>query len=143
MWLKSIDAQNRYENMNTALIMTDVAAAFPARQPSTVHHTLAPLVDPMIYRWSADWLSDRSIGLTIDGIQSPRQEFRCGIPQGSPLSQILFGLVCETALNGLPPGASYVDDCSWAIPFSSPRQLQSEAGQLLDTVNDRFKQHGL
>jgi hypothetical protein len=28
-------------------------------------------------------------------------------------------------------------------PFSSPRQLQREAGQLLATVNDRFKQHGL
>jgi hypothetical protein len=103
----------------------------------------SPLVDPMIYRWIADWLSDRSIELTIDGIQSPRQESRCGIPQGSPLSPVLFGLVCATALKGLPPGASYVDDCSWAIPFISPRQLQREAGQLLGTVNDRFKQHGL
>jgi hypothetical protein len=143
MWLKSIVAQNRHENMDTALIMADVAAAFPATQPSTVLHTLAALVDPMIYRWIADWLSDRYIVLTIDGLQSPRQESRCGIPQGSPLSPVLFSLVCATALKRLPPGASYVDDCSWAIPFSSPRQLPPEAGQLLDTVNDRLKQYGL
>jgi hypothetical protein len=32
--------------MNTALIMTDVAAAFPGTRPSTVLRTLAPLVDP-------------------------------------------------------------------------------------------------
>jgi hypothetical protein len=62
-------AQTRYENMNTALIMTDFAPAFPARQPSIVLQTLAPLVDPMIYRWSGDWLLDQSIALTINGIQ--------------------------------------------------------------------------
>jgi hypothetical protein len=123
--------------------MTDVAAAFPGTQPSTVLHTLAPLVDPVIYRWIADWLSDLSIVLTIDGIQSPRQESRRGIPQGSPLSPVLFGLVCATALKGLPPGTRYVDDFSWTIPFTSPRQLQREAGQLLDAVKDRFEQHGL
>jgi hypothetical protein len=50
MWLKSEVAKNCRQNMNTALIMTDVAAAFPGTQPSTVLRTLAPLIDPLIYR---------------------------------------------------------------------------------------------
>jgi hypothetical protein len=57
--------------MSTALIMTDVATAFPGTQPSTVLRTLASLVDPKIYRWILDWLTDRSIALSVDGIQSP------------------------------------------------------------------------
>jgi hypothetical protein len=66
MWLKAVVEKHRKENMNTALIMTDVAAAFPGRRPSTVLRTLAPLVDPTIYRWILDWLSDRSIALSVD-----------------------------------------------------------------------------
>jgi hypothetical protein len=117
MWLKAAVEKNRQENMNSALIMTDVAAAFPGTPSSTVLRALVPLVDPKIYRWILDWLSDRSIARSIDGIQSPQQSSRCGIPQGSPLSPVLFGLVCAAILTGFPSGASYVDDCSWAIPF--------------------------
>jgi hypothetical protein len=143
MWLKAVVEKHRKENMNTALIMTDVAAAFPGTRPSTVLRTFAPLVDPKIYRWILDWLSDRSIALSVDGIQSPQQSSRCGIPQGSPLSSVLVGLVCAATLKGLPGGASYVDDCSWAIPFSSPQQLQRDSHRLLDAVKDRFEMHGL
>jgi hypothetical protein len=143
MWLKAVVEKHWKENMNTALIMTDVAAAFPGTRPSTVLRTLAPLVDPKIYRWILDWLSDRSIALSVDGIQSPQQSSRCGIPQGSPLSPVLFGLVCAATLKGLPSGASYVDDCSWAIPFSSPQQVQRDSHRLLDAVKDRFEMHGL
>jgi hypothetical protein len=90
-----------------------------------------------------DWLSDRSIALSVDGIKSPPQSSRCRITQGSPLSPVLFGLVCAATLKGLPTGASYVDDCSWAIRFSSPQRLQRESYRLLDAVKDRFEMHGL
>jgi hypothetical protein len=143
MWLKAVVEKHRKENMNTALIMTDVAAAFPGTRPSTVLRTLVPLVDPKIYRWILAWLSNRSIALSVDGIESPQQSSRCGIPQGSPLSPVRFGLVCAATLKGLPSGASYVDDCSWAIPFSSPQRLQRDSHRLLDAVKDRFDMHGL
>jgi hypothetical protein len=142
MWLKAVVEKNRKENMNTAL-MTDVAAAFPGTRPSTVLRTLAPLVHPKIHRWILDWLSGRSIALSIDGIQSQQQSSRCGIPQGSPLSPVLFGLACAVTPKCLPSGATYVDDCSWAIPFSSPQQLQRESHRLLDAVKDKFEMHGL
>jgi hypothetical protein len=58
MWLKAVVEKHRKENMDTALIMTDIAVAFPGTHPSTVLRTLAPLVDPKIYRWILDWLSD-------------------------------------------------------------------------------------
>jgi hypothetical protein len=120
MWLKAVVEKDRKENMNSALIMTDIAVAFPRTRPSTVLRTLAPLVDPKIYQGILDWLSDRSIVLSVDGIQGPQQSSRYGIPQGSPLSPVLVGLVCAAILQGLPSGTNYVDYFSWAIPFSSP-----------------------
>jgi hypothetical protein len=106
MWLKSEVAKNRRQNMNTALIMTDVAAAFPGTQPSTVLRTLAPLIYPLIYRWIQNWFTNRSISMTLDGIVGEKTESRCGIPQGSPLSPVLFGLVCASTLQELPEGSS-------------------------------------
>jgi hypothetical protein len=60
---------------------------------------------------------------------------------GTPLSPVLFGLVCASTLQALPEGASYVDDCSLAIPFSSPRQLQLDSSRLLDAVKEQFESH--
>jgi hypothetical protein len=50
MWLKAVVEKHRTENMNTAPIMTDIAAAFPGTRLLTVLRTLAQLVDPKIYR---------------------------------------------------------------------------------------------
>jgi hypothetical protein len=66
MWSKSEVAKSRRQNMNTALIFTEVAAAFPGTQPSTVLRTLAPLIDPLIYRWIQNWFTHRSISMTLD-----------------------------------------------------------------------------
>jgi hypothetical protein len=81
--------------------------------------------------------------MTLDGIVGEKTESRCGIPQGSPLSPVLFGLVCASTLHALPEGASYVDDCSWNIPFCSPRQLQRDSSRLRDAVKEQFKGQGL
>jgi hypothetical protein len=44
MWLKAVVEKHQKEKMNTALIMSDVAAAFPGTRPSTVH--LSPIGRP-------------------------------------------------------------------------------------------------
>jgi hypothetical protein len=81
--------------------------------------------------------------MTLDGLGGEKTDSRSGIPQGSPLSPVLLGLVCTCTLQALPERASYVDDCSWAIPFSSPRQLQGDSSRLLDAVKEQFEGHGL
>jgi hypothetical protein len=80
--------------------------------------------------------------MMVDGLVGEMTESRSGIPQGSPLSPIVFGLVCASRRQGLPEGASYVDDCLWAISFSSPRQLQSDSNRLLDACKEQFESHG-
>jgi hypothetical protein len=123
MWLKNEVAKNRKNRQNTAVIMTDIVTAFPGTQPSTVLQTLAPLVDPVIYRWIDNWLAERSISICVDVQTAKALTSNCGIPQGSPISPVLFGLVWASALKQLPTGASYVNDCTWAIPFTTPHEL--------------------
>jgi hypothetical protein len=50
MWQKVVVEKYRKENMNTILIMTNIAAVFLGTRLSTVLCTLAPLVDPKMYR---------------------------------------------------------------------------------------------
>jgi hypothetical protein len=47
----------------------------------------------------------------------------------------LFALTLAGALKKLPPGVSYVDDCSWVINFTSQREFKQKARDPLDRVH--------
>jgi len=123
--------------------MTDVAAAFPSTSKSRVLQMLSlNKVHPTIIRWVADWLTDRSIETWIDGQVVSSQPVDCGVPQGSPCSPVLFAPSLAVALKELPPGVSYVDDCSWVIDFSTQVEFEREARSLLDSVHFKLQEHG-
>ena len=47
-------------------------------------------IDDDLIGWTKSFLTDRSVELVIDGFTNPRQKVESGIPQGSPVSPILF-----------------------------------------------------
>lgn len=47
-------------------------------------------IDDNLIGWTQSFLTDRSVELVIDGFTNPRQKVESGIPQGLPVSQILF-----------------------------------------------------
>jgi hypothetical protein len=98
--------------------MVDVAAAFPNTSRSEIRHTLRN-ADPNIAHWVDQWLEDRNISMELDGHQGRIRDAGSGIPQGSPLSPMLFGLTCGRILKELPDSCSYVDDCAWTIEFDN------------------------
>jgi ribonuclease HI len=142
-YLKGAVTNNRRMGRHTAVIMTDVAAAFPSTSKARVlqmltqnrtHHT--------IVRWVDNWLSDRTIEPWIDGKMAQRRKTECGVPQGSPCSPVLFALTLAGALSKLPDGVSYVDDCSWVVSFTSQREFREKSRELLDQVHDRLREFG-
>ena len=132
-YLKHSVAANRQLGKHTAIIMTDVSTAFPSTTRGRVLRTPRKHnVHPTVTSWVNNWLSDRTIETWLDDELTTRSLIECGVPQGSPCSPILFALTLAEALKSLPTAVSYVDDCSWAIPFESALDFQTQATRLLD-----------
>lgn len=81
---------------------------------------------PSILAWTSSFLSNRSCSLRIDSYPSPPQPLNTGVPQGSPVSPILFVIYSSPVLRHLAaePSStplllypttvrSYIDDISF------------------------------
>jgi hypothetical protein len=82
--------------------------------------------------------------MELDGNQGTARDAGSGLPQGSPLSPVLFGLTCGTILKEPPEGCSYVDDCAWTIPFDNladKNALVTKIRTLLDQIQAVFRKH--
>jgi hypothetical protein len=69
-----------------------------------------------------------------------------GLPQGSPLSLVLFGLTCERILKELLDGCSDVDHYAWSMPFESlsdKNELDSIVQRLLHKIEVVFRKGGM
>jgi ribonuclease HI len=73
-----------------ALLM-DVKGAFDHVDCEKLVRRMRTLrLDEDLIGWTQSFLSDRQVALVIDGFLNPKRKIRSGIPQGSPVSPILF-----------------------------------------------------
>jgi hypothetical protein len=145
LWLIRRVRENRKNQQHTAVLMVDVSAAFPNTSRDEVRKTLRN-ADPGVAKWVDTWLDNRQITMELDGNSGPLRSAGSGLPQGSPLSPVLFGLTCGRILKELPDGCSYVDDCAWSIPFDSlsdKNELASKVQRLLNKIQAVFRRHGM
>jgi hypothetical protein len=134
---------NRRLCRQSALIMPDVVTALPSTPDQRVLKMLVKHgAHPTFTRWPGNWLSDRSIETWVDGRPVSTTPVNCGVPQGSPCSPVLFALTLAEAVQGIRPGISSVNDCSWIIFFNSERELKHQAIELLDEIDEALTAHG-
>jgi hypothetical protein len=75
----------------TSSMMIDIQGAFDNVHKDTLLDILKKLKLPSTaIRWVYHFMSERSTSLIIDGTPYPNQSIRTGIPQGSPVSPLLF-----------------------------------------------------
>jgi exonuclease III len=101
-----------------SLLLLDVSGAFDnVSHERLLHNLRTRRVDEKLVRWLASFLKERWTRMTMDDFTSKEHSISTGIPQGSPLSPILYifynaGLLetCELDLDTTATG--YIDDAA-------------------------------
>jgi hypothetical protein len=78
-------------NAVASLLQLDIKGAFNTVNYTCLLHTLQHQgFPPWAVRWVSSFLTDRKARLYFDGESTPPRQITAGVPQGSPLSPILF-----------------------------------------------------
>jgi hypothetical protein len=99
-----------------AVLTYDIEGTFNQVHPSTLHEVMHQRRLPMyLTNWVSAFNTDRKIAFGFDQQSEDPQPFQCDLPQGSPVSPILFLIFSNTMLEkqDYPLDAtdtSYVDD---------------------------------
>src|SRR6266705_2893381 len=112
-----------------SILFFDVKGAFDHVSKSRLLDTMKRLhLDPAVIRWTDSFLSHRQIGLAFDGEREDLQSVNTGIPQGSPISPILFLIYLRflfTTIQERHPNTatpSYIDDVACLVVGDSEEE---------------------
>lgn len=112
------DAWNRGRGQVASLLLLDVSGAFDNVSHKRLLHNLRKRrVDEKVVRWIASFLSNRSTRIVVDGYESDNYTVETGMPQGSPLSPILYifynsDLIEECDSGDDTAATGYIDDAA-------------------------------
>ncbi|PPJ61058.1 hypothetical protein CBER1_07391 [Cercospora berteroae] len=125
-----------------SLLLLDVSGAFDNVSHERLLHDLrARRVDERLVRWIASFLSNRSTNIVVDGFQSRPYTVSTGIPQGSPLSPILYiyynsSLIQPSNTDTDPEGTTavtgYIDDAALLAWGDSTEDTCSQLEDMLE-----------
>jgi hypothetical protein len=100
-------------------ILMDVKGAFNHVSRTRLTKRLEELeADLQLIRWTDNFVKDRKVSLIINGHETAMKPTNSGIPQGSPISPILFAIYISGVFEEVEDetgavGISFVDDLSW------------------------------
>lgn len=108
------DIESSMAKGHTATVATlDIKGAFDAVLPGRLVHRLREQGWPThLCNWIRSFATERNVAVRIDGETGPIGSIHCGLPQGSPISPILFMLYISPLfrLKGLNKTFGYADD---------------------------------
>jgi hypothetical protein len=116
----------------TGVLLMDIKAAFPSvAQGRLVNGMKAKHIEGDLIRWTESFRSTRTVEMIIEGNAMTRHPVEAGVPQGSPVSPILFAIY-TSGLNKWveeyisAEGLSFVDDLGWVATGSNINQVVSK-----------------
>jgi ribonuclease HI len=138
------------QKLFSGALFIDVKGAFDHVNPNMLISALETAgLDYDLIKWAVSFASDRKVSILIDGHQGPIHPIQAGIPQGSPVSPILFLIylrgVFQAIENQLPDIhlLSYVDDIGIVAQGSSVQDISLQLQQAAEIALDWGSQHGV
>jgi hypothetical protein len=128
--------------MIAGTLFIDIKGAFPnVDRPRLLARLIELGIPGDLVRWIDSFLSDRKVQLVIDGQLCPLRDIDCGVPQGSPISPILFVLYISgffDAIEAKVPvsSLSFVDDIGLTAIESSIREVTNTLEQAAQEAID-------
>ena len=118
------------EKKLAAALFMDVKGAFDHVARNQLISRMVELdIDGDLIRWTRSFLTDRKIQLIIDGHANQEERIETGIPQGSPVSPILFLIYISGVFGQVGenlPGVvslSFVDDLGFIASGASVKEI--------------------
>ena len=135
-----VEAANSQGKVASALFM-DVKGAFDNVSAHRLQTTMTEMGLPVpLVAWVQSFLSDRRTSLSFDGKKEDMLPVRTGIPQGSPISPILFLIYLQPLFSYLEthhPGhfyPSYIDDVGITVVGRSEAQNARTLENIATTI---------
>ncbi|KJZ68630.1 hypothetical protein HIM_11979 [Hirsutella minnesotensis 3608] len=126
----------------TSTLLLDIKGAFDYVSKKQLLRVLEGLGLPeTLISWVDHFLTGRKIQLAFEGQIQPLTDLETGVPQGSPISPILFLLYIRGILAAKGYQLSYIDDFSISITSTSAkkntRQLEAIASSLFEQAKEQ------
>ena len=115
----------------------DVKGAFDHVSKGQLLRRMVELgIDGDLVTWTGSFLTDRKIQLVIDGHDNEEREVETGIPQGSPVSPILFLIYISGVFDKISEISPRVTSLSFIndLRFIASSSLVKEVVKILEKV---------
>ena len=144
---KIYEAWDQNTSQVASLLLLDVSGAFDNVSHIRLLHDLRKRrVDEKMVIWIASFLSKRHTSINIDGFRSKPYQINTGIPQGSPLSPILYLFynadlidTCNQEKDVMPTG--YIDDVGILTWGKTTEQTCDSLGKTLQKAQIWARTH--
>jgi hypothetical protein len=124
----------------------DVSGAFNnVHHKRLLHNMRMHRIPEILVKWTESFLQNRTTQLKFNGTKSRSFATPAGIPQGSPLSPILYILYNSGLLEIAPPDTlalGYIDDIGYGVKSGSATLNIVKLDSIMSKAEDWRRRHG-